>query len=293
MIDLHIHSKYSDGTDSLVELLKKCEEQKLTHISITDHDEVKIYFELETIDLKKYFSGKIIVGAEFRSIYQMQAIEILAYGFNPNLLKDLNKEIREARVDRIAKQEMILEHLKKIGKEIGLKFNCNIKIDENNIFASNLFETEIFKYEKNLPILKANGITQGDKIGNFYRQATNNPKNIFYRPKKADIYLSPDQVIKAIHNAGGLAFLAHPLIYAFKDSLKEIEEIIKTYPEFDGIECFYPTFSKEDNTNLINLAKKYHKYICGGSDYHGDNKEYKLGKPKIDYQMVRNWLEKV
>lgn len=38
MIDLHIHTKYSDGTDTMEELLQKAEELNLKYISITDHD---------------------------------------------------------------------------------------------------------------------------------------------------------------------------------------------------------------------------------------------------------------
>ena len=38
MIDLHMHSTNSDGTDSVIDLLKKAEEKNLDYSSITDHD---------------------------------------------------------------------------------------------------------------------------------------------------------------------------------------------------------------------------------------------------------------
>lgn len=60
MIDLHIHTTYSDGTDSVEELLKKAEDKQLEVISITDHDEVGSYFELEKDKkLRNLYSGKI------------------------------------------------------------------------------------------------------------------------------------------------------------------------------------------------------------------------------------------
>ena len=58
MIDLHIHTKYSDGTDTLIELLKKAEQNNLELISITDHNTVKAYCELEKMNVKDYFSRK-------------------------------------------------------------------------------------------------------------------------------------------------------------------------------------------------------------------------------------------
>ena len=47
MIDLHLHSNHSDGTDSVAEILKKAEDKKLEIISITDHASIAADFELE------------------------------------------------------------------------------------------------------------------------------------------------------------------------------------------------------------------------------------------------------
>lgn len=47
MIDLHTHTNHSDGTDSVEELLKNAEKSNIEILSITDHDSVGAYFELE------------------------------------------------------------------------------------------------------------------------------------------------------------------------------------------------------------------------------------------------------
>ena len=60
MIDLHIHTNNSDGTDTVEELLQKAQELKLEYISITDHDTCMAYKKLKKIDITKIFSGKII-----------------------------------------------------------------------------------------------------------------------------------------------------------------------------------------------------------------------------------------
>ena len=64
MIDLHMHSTNSDGTDSIIDLLKKAEEKGLDYIAITDHDNCNGYEELEKINVKQYFHGKVIPGIE-------------------------------------------------------------------------------------------------------------------------------------------------------------------------------------------------------------------------------------
>ena len=60
MIDMHIHTTYSDGDKTLEEVLKMCEEKKLEYISITDHNTCKGYEDKAMY--KNIFSGKIIKG---------------------------------------------------------------------------------------------------------------------------------------------------------------------------------------------------------------------------------------
>ncbi len=65
MIDLHLHTTYSDGSDSVKELLEKAEQLNLEIISITDHDSVGAYLELEEHpEIRHKFSGEIIIGSE-------------------------------------------------------------------------------------------------------------------------------------------------------------------------------------------------------------------------------------
>ena len=79
MIDLHIHTTYSDGADDLIEVLKKAEDLKLEYISITDHDNCNVYKELESLNISDYFSGKIIPGIEIKCAYKDRLMEILGY----------------------------------------------------------------------------------------------------------------------------------------------------------------------------------------------------------------------
>ncbi len=58
MIDLHMHTKYSDGTDDIINFLQKAEKSNLEILSITDHNTVKAYYELDKLNIKDYFSRK-------------------------------------------------------------------------------------------------------------------------------------------------------------------------------------------------------------------------------------------
>ena len=59
MIDLHTHTRYSDGTDSVAELLSNAESKKLNIISITDHNTALAYNELKKMNYKQYYTGEI------------------------------------------------------------------------------------------------------------------------------------------------------------------------------------------------------------------------------------------
>ena len=289
MIDLHIHTKYSDGTDKVIEVLNKAENMGLEAISITDHDKVDAYFELENIDVSKYYNGKIIKGAELKTIYNSVPIEILGYGIDTMKIKNSKYIIDQSNI-----QKKYLNQLKEIGEKTGLKFDDKIKIDDNNIYASSTFGKEIFKHKENEKIIKEYDL--GNEGNDFYRNAQSNSKSIFYINEMGNV-TSAEKIVDEIHNAGGLAFLAHPLIYPFEDKLKVIEECINQI-DLDGLECWYSLFDNEQVQSLIRLCEKYNLYKSGGSDYHG------LAKPNIDLgvgkgnlnisiEYVKDWIEKV
>ena len=73
MIDLHIHTLYSDGDKTVEEILKMCEKKHIEYISITDHDTCKQYQD-EILKANTIFSGKIIKGSELHAMFQNENI---------------------------------------------------------------------------------------------------------------------------------------------------------------------------------------------------------------------------
>lgn len=124
MIDLHIHTSYSDGTDSVKEILKKANQIHLETISITDHNTCKAYFEMEKFNVSEIYDGDVIVGCEFTTSYDNRLIEVLGYGFDYVKVEEyLNKFYSEELVNE---RTNILYHrlMEKIG-DLGLSFGVN------------------------------------------------------------------------------------------------------------------------------------------------------------------------
>jgi len=280
MIDLHLHTIYSDGLDSVVETLKKAEEIGLEIISITDHDNVDAYIELKGINPKDYFSGNILTGAEFKTFYNGVAVEFLVYCFDIDKVNKL-EYIRRRTQDR---QAGFLETHKEVGRRIGLKFNEDIQIDEKYRFAAERFIVEVIRHEENNPILEEYGVTN---FKEFYRMAQTNPDSIFYIDETG-LFPTPEEIVRDIKEAGGLVFLAHPYVYSFEDKVGTAIEIVEKY-NLDGIECYYSKETEEDKKKLLKYCVDNFKYISGGSDSHG--KAYKpIGCANVPIDIVNDWI---
>ncbi len=81
--------------------------------------------------------------------------------------------------------------------------------------------------------------------------------------------LSTAMAIRLIHDAGGFAFLAHPI-----ESLRDFERIESALdilqPEgLDGIEVFHKSYPEHAREGLLALAKRRGLVATGGSDFHG------------------------
>lgn len=145
------------------------------------------------------------------------------------------KKINIVKENQEQVQNEAMEHFKKVGKSLGLKFNDNIVPIPGDIskqFAGDVFSEEILKYDENKGIIKKIGIfyhrnSMGKEKngGPFYRVHESNPQSPFYFDT-SKYYRNIDDVINDIHEAGGLAFLAHGFEYPFRDKEKVIEEIL-------------------------------------------------------------------
>lgn len=287
MIDLHIHSNYSDGSESVKDILKEAEKRRLEVISITDHDNIKAYDELKIIDIKQYYSGIIISGCEMKCVYKNTPVEVLGYNIDIDKIRN-SKNLGQEKYLNI--QKRYLKYIKQTGKQIGLKFNDELDINMKRIqYASDIFEKEILKYPENIEILKKNHL---EIKPNFYRSQQCNPDSIFYIDETIS-FASMEEIIGEIHNAGGLAFLAHAYIYPFDNTLEIVEEMINTH-KLDGIECYYSYFNNDQTQNLIKLSNKYNLYMSGGTDFHGKNRPdtqmgIGTGDLRIEKEIIENW----
>lgn len=285
MIDLHTHTINSDGSLTTLELLKEAESKGLKYLSITDHNTLKSYEELNKI--KNVYSGKIINGVEMTTSYKGEIIEILAYKFDLDTMRKLMLEEKVIVEKRYQKRFKLMKNRY---KELGIKFDYSLFDEDEEIHIKDIHH-ELVKHPENDHFFLD---TKNKKTRTlFFRNELYNPKSKLY-VDQTNHYPDLTTILSIIHRAGGLAFLAHPYIYS-KNIILELENIINNY-QIDGIECYYTTFTEEQTAYLLKITSKYNLFISGGSDYHGKNKgNHFLGKvnngKKVPIEKVESWLD--
>lgn len=286
MIDLHMHTIYSDGTDSIEELLEKAQNAKLNYISITDHNTCAAFNRIKEINIKDFYSGKIITGVELNTKVLGIPIEILGYNFNPTIAQDLinqkyisNKERSFIEVQRL--------YNKCLSEGINLPKSFLSDFD-GSIYASKYLHLYLIKDEKNKSIIDEDAWNNSNI---FYRKYMSNPDTIFYI-NMDDKLPDFEEACEIIRKSGGLVFIPH--IYEYRENSEKILEYIMNNYKIDGFECYYTTFSIDQTNHLLTLCKENNLFISGGSDYHGKNKsDVSLGVGKgnlcVPDEIIKNW----
>lgn len=290
MIDLHMHTKYSDGSDSCIEILKRIQERNLDTISITDHNTALAYEELENMNIEEFYKGRIIPGIELNTKVLNIPIEILGYGID---YKKMNELVKSVYIPAEKRNRIEVERLynKCIKAGIILDKNCLENFDSNG-FASKFIHNEIIKNEENKKLISDEA---WNDVKIFYRAYMSNPEGILY-VEMDDFVPDFNTAANLVREAGGLVFIPH--IFEYRENSEKILKFILENYKIDGIECYYTTFSEEQTNRLLEICKERKLYKSGGSDYHGKNKpgvDVGVGKGnlKIENNIIDDWKEKV
>lgn len=288
MIDMHMHTIYSDGDKTVEDILKMCEERKLEYISITDHNTCKQY-EDDALN-KNIFTGKIIKGVEMNATFKNRKIEILGYKIkNTKIIEEWSQKFFSEEMLR-KQQEESKRKLLNICDKKGLIYDED-KIEKDisvTDYITIYIYKELIRHKENYAILGE--FTESLNV--FIRKGLMNPNSEYYTG--SDNVPNPmyKDVIDVVHKAGGLAFLAHPFEYRFDDTIGFIDELRKE-KELDGIECFHPSADEDRIGILIEYANKHNLYISGGSDYHGSKKpDVEIGVGKGNLNIPKEFVEK-
>ncbi len=265
-IDLHVHSDASDGTCTPTEVVKKAYELGVSVIALTDHDTVagvEEALQAAKAVASEYASPlEVIPGVELSVLYRETELHILGYFIDhrhPELLRALDGIVEE----RHQRNLTMISRLAADGIDITLEKLLDGK--EESVITRGDFSRYLIR----------NGYVKDAKEAFGRYLGTDTP---YYVTRQ---YLSPEDAVRLIGAAGGVAVLAHPLLYKFSDS--ELQELLVEMKNMGavGLEALYSLHSEGENDILTNLAKRYGLLITGGTDFHGLTKpDIEIGKGK-------------
>ena len=257
-IDLHIHTKVSDGTDLPAEIIAHVSKSGIGLFSVTDHDAVKACRVI--LSLLAESDPAFITGVELSCRDEQGKYHILGYGYDPDA-ESIRKLVDKGHRIRIGKVSARLDRLK---SEFGISF------PQDELDALFALDNPGKPHIANMMV--SHGFAQSKE------QAI---REFIDRIRLKNEFISPEEAIRGIRDSGGIAILAHPS-YGDGDQLilgEEMDERLRLLMDLglQGVEAFYSGFTPRLCREMLSFAERYALYVTAGSDYHGENKMVMLG----------------
>ena len=245
--DLHIHTKLSDGSVGIEDIIVIAQKSGIDTIAITDHDCLAGTVRGQVIG--KRYGVTVIPGVEI-SAFDFEAskkVHLISYlADSPNRLEAICKKTSDAR--------------KRAGQIMMLKVAARFPITSDFIKSHASGSTNLYRQHIMHALMDA-GYTDEIFGELFHALFDEDSETNVLAPTK---YPSVEEAIEEIHGAGGIAILAHPAKF---NNIDEIDKYVEL--GLDGIEVWHPTADEEMVARLSAICKKKKLLLTGGSDFHG------------------------
>ena len=271
IIDLHTHTTHSDGTLTPKEIITLAKELNISAIAITDHDALSAIEEAE--HYAKIAGIEVIPGIEISTEYNGFEIHMIGL-FIDRYNTSLNHKIEDFVKSREERNILIVKKLQELNIDISY--------------------SDILNQTNNSAITRAHIARELMNKG-YVKSADEAFDRYLGYGKKAFVkreLINWQESIDLIKKSGGIAILAHPILY--KLSYKKLEEIVANMAShgLDAIEAYYSSYSLAEAKYIKTLALKNKLALSGGSDFHGNNKpKIQLGSGYGDLQIPYSVLE--
>jgi predicted metal-dependent phosphoesterase TrpH len=257
MIDLHVHSTFSDGSLTPEQLAAKAAQVGLTAVGLTDHD--------CTGGLARFAAAcaregvRPVPGVEISANVEHGTLHILGYLMDV-ADEALQRTLEEIRDGRHSRNLRILARLNELG--LALEWDEVARHAGEDIVSRPHFARAMVErgYVKDTV----------DACDRFLGKG---------QPAYVDrLRLSAEDSVRLIRDAGGLAVLAHPFTLDLKPRALRAFVLGLRNAGLDGIESYYSEYSSEQQQTYLAMAADLGLLATGGSDFHGDpNPAIRLG----------------
>jgi len=250
--DLHIHTNVSDGVYSPEEVAQKIVESELGFFSVADHNSVA---GLRPVDRALAGHGpRFIYGVELSAQpAEGDEMHLLGYGLDPEsvVLRAICRDINQRKEEQL--REMA-HRLRKQGVPLELAL---IPLANEGTYLGRPVLAEM---------LVRHGVVS--TLGQAFSRYLGRDGTAFVPMRQ----FSPRRCIEGVHEAGGLAVLAHPSIAMVDRWIDPLAAM-----GLDGIEAYRPALTGNEQLYVEKAAEHFGLFCTGGSDWHGRANESPLG----------------
>jgi predicted metal-dependent phosphoesterase TrpH len=251
MIDLHMHSTYSDGEWPVRSVVEEAARRSLSTIALTDHDTVAGILEAQAVGAA--VGVRVIPGVELSSEFSGTSLHVLGYFVDPTC-PVFEERLTAARDARDLRNPKIVERLRELGLEITMAEVEAVAGEGGAVGRPHIARV----------LLDKGYCSTAQEVFSKYL----GEQGEAYLPKRR---IPPHIAFKWIHDAGGVAVIAHPRTLRYKMPKLNFGDVIGRLmlDGLDGVECYYSGHDERTTRELLNVASRMKLAITGGSDFHG------------------------
>jgi len=248
VIDLHLHTTASDGRLSPAQLVTRAAAAGLTTISVTDHDTVAAIDEVTT---RAHASGmRVVPGIEITSVDEGRDVHVLGYFFDPES-PVLGRFLDEQRANRVSR-------LREIGARLAA-LGLPVDVDEVLLSAAGRPGSSVGRPQLARALVAAGHVRSVQEAFDRWL-ATGQPAFVIRQGP------SPADVVRLLHDVGGVASLAHPAVTDRDDLIEPLAT-----SGLDAIEVYHSDHALDVQQKYLALATRLRLAVSGGSDFHGED----------------------
>jgi len=258
LIDLHTHTTASDGRCTPAELVARAAAAGVTVLSVTDHDTVAGYQAAAAVSATA--GVELVPGIEITAIVEGADVHVLGYFIDvhsPRLLAFLAEQ-RRRRIDRV---RQIIDRLAGHG----------IVLDSDAILQPGLDDPGITSGRPWVARALVAGGHVADSNQAFDRWLGRGRPAFVPR-----LGVTPKEVVARIHEARGIASLAHP-------GLVDRDEWLPGFAAdgLDALEAYHSDHDSSATGHYLSMAARLGLCVTGGSDYHADESHGSAGPGSV------------
>lgn len=246
--DFHCHSHFSDGALSPADLAHYAHERDIALLALTDHDCTDGISHLRETINHHQLPIRVVNGVEISTLTEYGEVHIVGLGIATDH-ETLKSELEKQQTKRWSRAEGIAEQLAK--QDIKGIFEYLQKTIKQVVTRSHIATALVeLGYVKNRQQAFKRYIGQSNRI------------------KVAKDWMTMEQVIDLIQQAGGVSVLAHPTRYSLTN--RKLSRLIEAFKSEggDALELAYPSVDKAKTDWLEVQRQQYDLLASSGSDFH-------------------------